>query len=98
MFFIFEQKNYCLPQNDGMSINFICPYISPSLSVISYVNHDLFINGCIESLECECGDQKENVRHFLLHCPIFNAPRMIMINNVNALVTFSHAPSPTTTW
>ncbi len=55
-------------------------------TVFCNLNYDLFIKGCIiDSQECECSHQKEDVTHFLLHCPIFNAPRMIMINNISSI-------------
>ncbi len=43
------------------------------------------IEGCIDSQECEGGHQIEDVQHFVLHCPIFKDPRMIILNNVNAI-------------
>ncbi|MBE7219488.1 MAG: hypothetical protein INR64_13525 [Caulobacteraceae bacterium] len=42
-------------------------------------NHDLFVRSLRDSAACPCGAPREDRRHFLLHCPLYRAPRAALM-------------------
>ena len=56
----------------------------------SKLNAHLFYSSQTESPHCACRHTLETSKHFLLHCPLYNASRHIMETSINSIVpTFS---------
>ena len=51
----------------------------------SNLNHHLFINYLRDTPTCGCGNPRENVDHFLFHCPQYTNARCRMLNSLHDL-------------
>ena len=49
----------------------------------SKLNHHLFSNHVLDSPECSCGSECEDVEHYLLHCPLYFEERATMLTEIN---------------
>ena len=49
----------------------------------SNLNYHLFLKGCIESQTCACGSSREDTKHFLLSCTMYNEPRQKLSASIN---------------
>ena len=45
----------------------------------STLNDDLFHHNCISSPNCACGYHRETTEHYLLHCPLWDTYRSILL-------------------
>ena len=51
----------------------------------SKLNFHLFLLHVRSSFECVCGNNREDVNHYLLQCPLYNQARAIMFNEINEI-------------
>ena len=51
----------------------------------SNLNFDLYSKGCVESKDCECGNVKEDARHFFLKCPNYNQIRIQLYDSIRQI-------------
>ena len=56
-------------------------------SSASFLNYDLFRVGIVSDPSCRCGAAFENLKHFLLDCPIYLQARTTLIDNINMATT-----------
>ena len=52
----------------------------------SKLNAHLFTLHVIDSRDCSCGNNYEDSNHYLLHCPLFNTERQIMLHSLSCVV------------
>ena len=58
------------------------------------LNNDLFLKGCTDNRNCECGNVKEDARHFFLKCPKYNLLRQTLIANIKSIKNNIHITLP----
>ncbi len=51
----------------------------------SDLNSHLFDKGCIESPQCNCSHNYENINHFLFQCPLYQNIRTSFMTSINQL-------------
>jgi len=56
-------------------------------SSASLLNYDLFRVGIVADPSCRCDAALENLKHFLLDCPIYLQARTTLIDNLNMVTT-----------
>lgn len=51
----------------------------------SNLNDHLFLKGCVENRSCSCGFEKEDTKHFLLHCNLYQQIRFKLVNDISCI-------------
>ena len=51
----------------------------------SKLNYHLFLLHVRASYDCTCGHNREDVNHYLLHCPLYFQSRNVMFHEINSL-------------
>ena len=51
----------------------------------SRLNYHLYLLHVIESPSCLCGNVREDSNHFLLHCPLFEDFRKVLLDSINGI-------------
>lgn len=50
---------------------------------MQYFNADLYRINLSQSPECSCTHHLENVKHYLLECPLYNEARGVLLRNMS---------------
>jgi len=61
---------------------------------MSKLNAHTFIIQKSDSPHCQCGHQLENVRHYFLHCPLYNQLRNLLFDSITQIINQNFATKP----
>jgi hypothetical protein len=82
-----ETENHSVPKHFFLWSSKIKYYFNSAKNSALFLNFDLFRVGIVSDPSCRCGAALENLKHFVLNCPIYIQARTILIGNINRVTT-----------
>jgi hypothetical protein len=82
-----ETENYSVPNHFFCGPRKLDIILTQLRSSASFLNFDIFRVGIESDSSCRCRAAHEDLKHFLLDCPIYTQARTALIGTINRVTT-----------